>query len=109
MEKSPFERNPFEHSLGVDPLKHSFVQPVSEQALLQAVLHEAKLELKGDIQKLSDRLLVLESQVSEILRLLSLKRRLSLPPTSSPKPRVRHQEPAADSKQGTPKADDGPF
>ncbi|KAI4802326.1 hypothetical protein KUCAC02_020174 [Chaenocephalus aceratus] len=109
MEKSPFERNPFEHSLGVDPLKHSFVQPVSEQALLQAVLHEAKLELKGDIQKLSGRLLVLESQVSEILRLLSLKRRLSLPPTSSPKPRVRHQEPAADSKQGTSKADDGPF
>ncbi|XP_010776011.1 potassium voltage-gated channel subfamily H member 5 [Notothenia coriiceps] len=109
MEKSPFERNLFEHSLGVDPLKHSFVQPVSEQALLLAVLHEAKLELKGDIQKLSGRLSVLESQVSEILRLLSLKRRLSLPPTSSPKPRVRHQEPAADSKQGTPKADDGPF
>lgn len=109
MEKSPMERNPFEHSLGVDSLKHSFVQPVSEQVLLQASLHEAKLELKGDIQNLSGRLSVLESQVSEILRLLSIKRRLSLPPTSSPKPRVKSQDSVAASKPVTPKADDGPF
>ncbi|XP_034384303.1 potassium voltage-gated channel subfamily H member 5-like [Cyclopterus lumpus] len=109
MERSPLERNPFEHSLGVDSLKHSFVQPVSEQALLQATLHEAKLELKGDIQKLSGRLSVLESQVSEILRLLSMKRRLSLPPTSSPKARVKYQDSLAASKPVTPEADDGPF
>ncbi|XP_042247422.1 potassium voltage-gated channel subfamily H member 5-like isoform X2 [Thunnus thynnus] len=110
MEKSPMERNPFEHSLGVDSevsLKHTFVQPVSEQALLQATLHEAKLELKADIQILSGRLSVLESHVSEILRLLSLKRRLSLPPTSSPKARVRSQDSA--SRPVTPKTDDGPF
>lgn len=108
MEKSPVERNPFEHSLGVDSevsLKHTFVQPVSEQALLQAALHQAKLELKGDIQILSGRLSVLESHVSEILRLLSLKRRLSLPPTTSPKARVKSQ----DSVTVTPKTDDGPF
>uniref|UniRef100_A0A671UVR5 Potassium voltage-gated channel, subfamily H (eag-related), member 5a n=1 Tax=Sparus aurata TaxID=8175 RepID=A0A671UVR5_SPAAU len=92
MERSPMERNPFEQSLGVDSLKHSLVQPASEQTLLQATLHEAKLELKGDIQNLSGRLSVLESQVSEILRLLSIKRRLSLPPTSSPKARLRSQE-----------------
>lgn len=109
MEKSPMERNPFEQSLGVDSLKHSFVQPASEQALLQATLHEAKLELKADIQILSGRLSVLESQVSEILRLLSIKRRLSLPPTSSPKTRVKTQDSVAASKPVTPKADDGPF
>ncbi|KAK9535276.1 hypothetical protein VZT92_007666 [Zoarces viviparus] len=97
------QRNPFEHSVGVDSLKHSFVQPVSEQALLQATLHEAKLELKADIQKLSGRLSVLESQVSEILRLLSMRRRLSLPPTSSPKARVKYQDSFAASKPVTPK------
>ncbi|XP_076613046.1 voltage-gated delayed rectifier potassium channel KCNH5-like [Chaetodon auriga] len=109
MEKSPMERNPFEHSLGVDPLKHSFVQPASEQVLLQTTLHEAKLELKGDIQILSGRLSVLESQVSEILRLLSVKRRLSLPPTSSPKARMKSQDSVAAPKPVTPEADDGPF
>ncbi|XP_059211878.1 potassium voltage-gated channel subfamily H member 5-like [Centropristis striata] len=109
MEKSPMEKNPFEHSLGVESLKHSFVQPVSEQALLQATLLEAKLELKGDIQKLCGRLSVLESQVGEILRLLSIKRRLSLPPTSSPKARVKNQDSFAGSKPVTRKTDDGPF
>ncbi|KAF1376595.1 hypothetical protein PFLUV_G00213100 [Perca fluviatilis] len=108
MEKSPMERNPFEHGLGADSLKQSFVQP-SEQTLLQATLLEAKLELKGDIQNLSGRLSVLESQVNEILRLLSIKRRLSLPPTSSPKARVRNQDSVAASKLVTPKPDDGPF
>lgn len=105
MEKSPIDRNPFEHTLGVDSevsLKHSFVQPVSEQTLLQATLHEAKLELKGDIQILSGRLSVLESQVSEILRLLSIKRRLSLPPTTSPKAKVKDSVTAS-------RPDDGPF
>ncbi|XP_073349282.1 LOW QUALITY PROTEIN: voltage-gated delayed rectifier potassium channel KCNH5-like [Pagrus major] len=108
MERSPMERNPFEHSLGVDSVKHSLVQPASEQTLLQATLHEAKLELKGDIQNLSGRLSVLESQVSEILRLLSIKRRLSLPPTSSPKARLKSQEVTA-CKPVTPEVDDGPF
>lgn len=109
LEKSPMEKNPFESSLGVDALKHPFVQPVSEQALLQAALHEAKLELKGDIQKVSGRLSVLESQVSEILRLLSMRRRLSLPPISSPKARVKNQDCIAAPKPVTPKTDDGPF
>lgn len=112
MEKSPMERNPFEHTLGVDSevaLKHTFAQPVSEQALLQATLHEAKLELKGDIQILSGRLSVLESHVSEILRLLSLKRRLSLPPTSSPKARVKSHDSVTASRPVSPKPDDGPF
>nr|XP_020443400.1 potassium voltage-gated channel subfamily H member 5-like [Monopterus albus] len=111
MEKSPVERNPFEHSLGVDKIcfKHSFVQSVSEQALVPVTLHEAKLELKGDIQILSGRLSVLESQVGEILRLLSIKRRLSLPPVSSPKQRIKSQDSVSVSRPVTPKTDEGPF
>lgn len=107
MEKSPLEKNPFEPCAGAD--KHSFVQPVSEQTLLQAMLHEAKLELKGDIQILSGRLSVLESRVGEILRLLSIKRRLSLPPTSSPKAKTKSQDSIASSKPATPETDEGPF
>uniref|UniRef100_UPI0037E95793 voltage-gated delayed rectifier potassium channel KCNH5-like n=1 Tax=Semicossyphus pulcher TaxID=241346 RepID=UPI0037E95793 len=109
MEKSPIEKNPFGLSLGVDSLKHSFPQPAPEQALLHATLHDAKLELKADIQILSGRLSVLESQVSEVLRLLSVKRRLSLPPTSSPKARVKNQDSVAASRPVAPKEDDGPF
>ncbi|XP_056284003.1 potassium voltage-gated channel subfamily H member 5-like isoform X3 [Pseudoliparis swirei] len=105
LERSPLERSPLERS----PLERSPFEHMSDQALLQATLHEAKLELKGDIQKLSGRLSVLESQVSEILRLLSMKRRLSLPPTSSPKARVKYQDSVAASKLVTAKADNGPF
>ncbi|KAM9798329.1 voltage-gated delayed rectifier potassium channel KCNH5-like [Neosynchiropus ocellatus] len=107
-ERSPMDPSPMERSLASDSdssLKHSLLHPAPEQALLQATLYEAKVELKGDIQVLSGRLSVLESQVSEILRLLSVKRRLSLPPTSSPKPRMKTQDVAA----ARPKADDGPF
>ncbi|XP_029985095.1 potassium voltage-gated channel subfamily H member 5-like [Sphaeramia orbicularis] len=110
MEKSPMEKNPFEPS--EVSLKHSFApSPASEQTLLQTTLQEAKLELKGDIQILSGRLSLLESHVSEILRLLSVKRRLSLPPTSSPKPRVKPQDSVTSSSEPVaPKADDdGPF
>lgn len=105
MEKSPLERNSFDQTLGVDSLKHSSVPAPSEQTLLQAMLHQAKLELKGDIQILSGRLSILESQVSEILRLLSIRRRLSLPPISSPRLRGKRRDLAA---APTPEADDGP-
>ncbi|XP_014890573.1 potassium voltage-gated channel subfamily H member 5-like [Poecilia latipinna] len=108
MEKSPLDRSPFEHSLGVYTevsLRHSFLQPVSEQSLLQTTLHEAKLELKGDIRKLSSRLSLLESQVSEVLRLLSSKRRLSLPPTSS-KARIKSRDAVASSRVVAPKAEE---
>lgn len=44
--------------------------PIPEQAL-QAALHETRLELRGDIQTLGGRLGALESQVAEILKLLS--------------------------------------
>ncbi|XP_028997895.1 potassium voltage-gated channel subfamily H member 5-like [Betta splendens] len=110
LEKSPMERNPFEHGLGADSeasLRHAFAPPASEPALLQATLHEAKVELKGDIQILSGRLSALESQVSEVLRLLSVKRRLSLPPSTSPKSRVK--DGVAGSRPASPKTDDGPF
>ncbi|XP_061668600.1 potassium voltage-gated channel subfamily H member 5-like isoform X2 [Syngnathoides biaculeatus] len=90
-ERSPMERNPF-----------GAAGP--ERDLLQAALHEAKVELKADIQTLGGRLTALEAQVAEILRLLAARRRLSLPPTSSPRPRFRNQ----DALVG-PRNDDGPF
>lgn len=106
--RSSFERSPIERSPMEASLKHTFVQPMSEQTQLQTTLHEAKIELKGDIQRLSGRMCVLESQVSEILRLLSNKRRLSLPPTSSPRPRAKTQDSVTTSRPGTPKKDNGP-
>lgn len=112
LDKSPVERSSYQHGVSVEAeasVKLPFVQPVSEQSLLQATLHEAKQELKGDIQILSGRLSALESRVNEILRLLSIKRRLSLPPTSSPRPRVRSQDTDTASRSVTPKDDDGPF
>nr|XP_054603915.1 potassium voltage-gated channel subfamily H member 5 isoform X2 [Nothobranchius furzeri] len=111
MEKSPLERSLFEHSLGVYTevcMRQSFLQPVSEQSLLQAALHEAKLELKGDIRKLSSRLSLLESHVSEILRLLSMKRRLSLPPTPT-KPRIRRHDSISATRRVAPKAEEETF
>ncbi|KAM4529089.1 voltage-gated delayed rectifier potassium channel KCNH5-like [Fundulus diaphanus] len=108
MEKSPLDRSPFEHSLGVYSevsLRHSFLQPASEQSLLQTTLHDAKLELKGDIRKLSSRLSLLESQVSEVLRLLTSKRRLSLPPTSS-KARIKSHDMVMASRVVAPKAEE---
>uniref|UniRef100_A0A8C2KTS3 Potassium voltage-gated channel, subfamily H (eag-related), member 5a n=1 Tax=Cyprinus carpio TaxID=7962 RepID=A0A8C2KTS3_CYPCA len=75
--RSPYDR------LG---LRGIHFQPVPEQTVLQNSLHEAKLELKGDIQTLNSRLAALEDQVGEILRLLSEKRKPSPPPqASSPK------------------------
>lgn len=111
-ERSPMERTPFELSPAADhegSIKHAFVRPMSEQALLQTILHEAKLELKGDIQILSGRLSALESQVSQILRLLSIKRRLSLPQTLSTKTKVKSQDSSTANKPVTPQTDDGPF
>ncbi|XP_077408205.1 voltage-gated delayed rectifier potassium channel KCNH5-like isoform X1 [Vanacampus margaritifer] len=94
MERSPMERNPF----GAGG---------PERDLLQAALYDAKLELKADIRALGGRLAVLEAQVGEVLRLLSAKRRLSLPPTSSPRPRFKNQDSVAASLRLT--EDDGPF
>ncbi|XP_068610143.1 potassium voltage-gated channel subfamily H member 5-like [Brachionichthys hirsutus] len=98
MEKSPMEKNLFEHSIGEDSIKHSVIRAAPEHALLPMILNEAKLELKADMQILSSRLSALESQVSEILRLLSSKRRLSLPPNSSSKARVKGQDSKLDTE-----------
>ncbi|XP_077076952.1 potassium voltage-gated channel subfamily H member 5a isoform X2 [Siphateles boraxobius] len=88
-DRASIERSPYDQlSPGVVDvtLRGIQFQPVSEQAVLQNSLYEAKLELKGDIQMLNSRLAALEDQVGEILRLLSEKRKPSPPPqTSSPK------------------------
>lgn len=68
--------------------------PIPEQAL-QAALHETRLELREDIQTLGGRLGALESQVAQIIRLLSDKRRPSVGPASSsttPKTKTRRQD-----------------
>ncbi|XP_034531232.1 potassium voltage-gated channel subfamily H member 5 [Notolabrus celidotus] len=68
--------------------------PIPEQAL-QAALHETRLELRGDIQSLGGRLGGLESQVAEIIKLLSEKKRPStLVPASSvtPKTKIQRQD-----------------
>lgn len=57
--------------------------PIPEQAL-QAALHETRLELRGDIQTLGGRLGALESQVAEIIKLLSDKKRPSAEPPPPP-------------------------
>ncbi|XP_030627486.1 potassium voltage-gated channel subfamily H member 5a [Chanos chanos] len=103
-ERSPMERSPMERRLPF--------QAVPEQALLQSTLQEAKLELKGDIQALSNRLTTLEAQVGEILRLLSEKRRPTPPPqTSTPKTKIKCQDIFTVSRPVTPdtERDDGPF
>lgn len=91
--------------MAVTPLLHSPLPggagsphpfcPIPEQAL-QATLHETRLELRGDIQTLGGRLGALESQVAEIIKLLSDRRGLSAaaPPTSTsiPKTKIQRQD-----------------
>uniref|UniRef100_UPI0037E918D8 voltage-gated delayed rectifier potassium channel KCNH5 n=1 Tax=Semicossyphus pulcher TaxID=241346 RepID=UPI0037E918D8 len=65
--------------------------PIPEQAL-QAALHETRLELRGDIQSLGGRLGALESQVAEIIKLLSEKKRPNtLVPAASTTPKTKIQ------------------
>uniref|UniRef100_A0A8C1HBV0 Potassium voltage-gated channel, subfamily H (eag-related), member 5a n=1 Tax=Cyprinus carpio carpio TaxID=630221 RepID=A0A8C1HBV0_CYPCA len=107
MERSPYEQP----SPGVG-LRGIHFQPVPEQTVLQNSLHEAKLELKGDIQTLNSRLAALEDQVGEILRLLSEKRKPSPPPqASSPKTTLQCQDIFAVSQPVTPETegDKGPL
>ncbi|XP_078134317.1 voltage-gated delayed rectifier potassium channel KCNH5 isoform X3 [Sander vitreus] len=88
----------------VTPLLHSHLPggagspqpfcPIPEQAL-HAALHETRLELRRDIQTLGGRLGSLESQVAEIIKLLSDKKR---PPTgllsasTTPKTKIQRQD-----------------
>ncbi|KAM6968746.1 LOW QUALITY PROTEIN: voltage-gated delayed rectifier potassium channel KCNH5 [Tautogolabrus adspersus] len=68
--------------------------PIPEQAL-QAALHETRLELRGDIQSLGGRLGALESQVAEIIKLLSDKKRPNtIVPSASitPKTKIQRQD-----------------
>lgn len=90
--------------LAVTPLLHSPLPggagsphpfcPIPEQAL-QAALHETRLELRGDIQTLGGRLGALESQVAEIIKLLSDNKAPAAPaPPASipPKTKIQRQD-----------------
>ncbi|XP_029569209.1 potassium voltage-gated channel subfamily H member 5 [Salmo trutta] len=88
------------------PLPHPF-GPIPEQAL-QAVLQETQLELRGDLQTLGGQLRALETQVAQILKLLtSTKRRMSLPLAATPK--TKRQDVSAVSRPVSPDSvdDDG--
>lgn len=90
--RTPAAVTPLLHSPlpgGVGP-PHPFC-PIPEQAL-QAALHETRLELRGDIQTLGGRLGALESQVAEIIKLLSDKKRPSTgAPSASTTPKTKIQ------------------
>uniref|UniRef100_A0A7N6B461 Potassium voltage-gated channel, subfamily H (eag-related), member 5b n=1 Tax=Anabas testudineus TaxID=64144 RepID=A0A7N6B461_ANATE len=68
--------------------------PIPEQAR-QTALHETRLELRADLQTLGGRLGALESQVAEIIKLLSDKRRPSTEPpavSTTPKTKIQRQD-----------------
>lgn len=70
--------------------------PIPEQAL-QAALQETRLELRGEIQTLGGRLGALESQVAEIIKLLTEKKRPPPEPpsasaTPTPKTKIQRQD-----------------
>ncbi|XP_048831591.1 potassium voltage-gated channel subfamily H member 5-like [Brienomyrus brachyistius] len=77
--------------------------PTIPEQELHSTLHEARLELKGDIQMLAGRLATLESQVAEILRLLSETRQPAQP--SNPRTRNSRQDIFTVSQPATPDSD----
>ncbi|XP_048840969.1 potassium voltage-gated channel subfamily H member 5-like [Brienomyrus brachyistius] len=82
-------RSPLEPGLPVpSPVpKEERPQQLPEQTL-HTLLHEAKLELQGDIKMLGGRMAAMEAQVAEILKLLSEKQQpaqVTIPRTKSKK------------------------
>ncbi|XP_041121355.1 potassium voltage-gated channel subfamily H member 5 [Polyodon spathula] len=98
IDKAGEARSSFEHSPLPVEVKHPFY-PIPEQAL-QTTLQEVKLELKEDIQLLSNRMATLETQVAEILKLLSEKK--EVPQTSTPKAKIKCQDIFTVSRPVTP-------
>ncbi|MBN3317254.1 KCNH5 protein, partial [Atractosteus spatula] len=98
IDKAGEVRSPLEHSPIQMEVRHPFY-PIPEQAL-HTTLQEAKLELKEDIQLLSNRMATLEAQVGEILKLLSEKR--GTPQTSTPKTKIKCQDIFTVSRPVTP-------
>ncbi|XP_065113281.1 potassium voltage-gated channel subfamily H member 5a isoform X2 [Paramisgurnus dabryanus] len=111
-ERCPTERSPYDHpspGIGDMTLRGLHFQPIPEQGVLQNSLHEAKLELKGDIQTLNNRLAALEAQVGEILRLLSSEKSKPSPPPQT-KTELERQDIFAVSQPVSPDTgDDEPF
>lgn len=91
--------------VSITPLLHSPVPggvgspppfcPIPEQAL-QAALHETRLELRENIQTLGGRLGVLETQVAEIIKLLSGRKQPAVseaaPAAATPKTKIQRQD-----------------
>ncbi|XP_028677815.1 potassium voltage-gated channel subfamily H member 5 [Erpetoichthys calabaricus] len=107
IDKAGEVRSPLEHSPVQIEVRHPFY-PIPEQAL-QTTLQEVKLELKEDIQSLSNRMATLETQVAEILKLLCDKR--AQPQTTTPKAKIKCQDIFTVSRPVSPDSekDDVPF
>uniref|UniRef100_H3D4A9 Potassium voltage-gated channel subfamily H member 5 n=1 Tax=Tetraodon nigroviridis TaxID=99883 RepID=H3D4A9_TETNG len=94
--RTPASITPLLHSPAPGGLgsPHPFC-PIPEQAL-QAALHETRLELREDIQTLGGRLGALESQVAQILQLLSDRKRAASAASgtaaTTPKTRIQRQD-----------------
>ncbi|XP_015230398.1 PREDICTED: potassium voltage-gated channel subfamily H member 5-like [Cyprinodon variegatus] len=100
---SPLLHSPLPGPAG-SPLPYT---PLPEHAL-QAVLNQTRLELREEIQSLGDRLSALESQVSEILKLLLEKRRSSTGTSSAaatPKTKILRQDIFTVSRPVSPDAE----
>lgn len=89
--RTPASITPLLHSPAPGGLgsPHPFC-PIPEQAL-QAALHDTRLELREDIQTLGGRLGALESQVAQILKLLSDRKR-GVASEATPKARTQRQD-----------------
>lgn len=94
--RTPISITPLLHSPapGGAGSPHPFC-PIPEQAL-QAALHETRLELRENIQTLGGRLGALESQVAEIIKLLSDRKPPAVseaaPAADTPKTKIQRQD-----------------
>ncbi|KAJ8410365.1 hypothetical protein AAFF_G00203460 [Aldrovandia affinis] len=93
--------------LGYSPTPGTPPRPPGSEQALHATLQEAKHELRGDIQTLGGRMAALETQVAEILRLLSGKGGpgQAPPQTSTPKTKTTRQDIFTVSRPATPEAE----
>lgn len=109
--RSPASITPLLHSPtpGGAASPHPFY-PIPEQAL-QAALHETRLELREDIQTLGGRLGALESQVAQILKLLSDRKQPALceaaPAEATPKTKIQRQDIFTVSRPVSPDSERG--
>uniref|UniRef100_A0A674MQ46 Potassium voltage-gated channel subfamily H member 5 n=1 Tax=Takifugu rubripes TaxID=31033 RepID=A0A674MQ46_TAKRU len=113
--RTPVSVTPLLHSPapGAVGSPHPFC-PIPEQAL-QAALHETRLELRENIQTLGGRLGALETQVAQIIKLLSDRKQPAAaseapPAAATPKTKIQRQDIFTVSRPVSPDSErDGGF